>query len=828
MLKFNDYFMILENYNQMKTLFMKEVGQDVHEVVAKGDSYEYLFLKILIGVDDHYTKLCTDPKIQATYGDNIKINEEKERSMRSYLGMFTKMLYDEYCPLEIIKDISTYILQNKTNLRLTVKNNVTGDTQVLSNLLDIFKFKEKVEESGDNRLAYEILTDAIRDTEKEKKLTSFINEMPSILKQQFKIDANRAKLNDIYNIYEDLEPKYKQAIYSTFFGDGNTTGKISRYKNADEFLKDFNTLINNRSNFDIDKIKDEIINTIGAKLLVCDYKNKYIIADIWNHDASNKLGEPSSWCISYNNNSSYWNNNYMDYHTDRKMFFIWNFNLEQSNPLSKIAANINSDGSLNLVCDKNDKCIDGKFKEYLKEYKIKTSFLKTPISEEERVFKHKEITIQTLKQNIFGTVDINDNNYKEEIINRLDLCKENNIDISSYTLSTAINSLISNIHSSSPLRNEIEIYNICLDELGVDEYKNDLFSYFITKPNISKRPIQENAIKPLYDLFIRLGKKINLTHLEQHLNEFEFLDNIPFIKNAIIKEIEEKLYSGNYNARYLSTYINIFGHEYLDNNFDIFFNDELSKNITNDVGITILAKIVGVQTKNNFLKKLNDIGISFNKLDHLTYDTISKTTGLNETVFTEDNYDYILDVLIVDSGVYYEESYDNYKAIIKEFLNNNRKYNHIIFSKYNSHYTPLAVKFFLTFDIDISDCPYGMLYEKDTYQKYYDNKSTIFLYDVLNNKVEFSKKEDFGDFTKLIFKENMYVGKENIDIINEILDITPTLDISIDLSLEDISVNIPLCEAIVKYEVLKDDTLFKSVLDNKVKKIREMYHYIFK
>ncbi len=838
MLNFNEYVSLNENFNQMVSI-MKKHGVNAGpgmlnveggiEMYSKGADLLSELLRGDLLPGEYIKKKVSDKKTQDLYG-NLEIDEERERVMRPYLGMFTKMVYDENCPINIVGDIATYIMSNKNNLKLTVKNNVTGESQVLSNLLDIFKYKEHIKENGDTRPAYEIITDAIRDTNKERNLTSFINEMPSILKQQFKIDNNRKKLNDIFNIYDDIENEHKKAIHTTFFGDGsNTTGKISRYKNADEFLKDFNTLINNRSNFDIDKIKDEITSTPGAKLLVCDYKNKYIIADIWTHSTSNKLGEPSSWCISYKNDD-FWHDNYMGYSLNRKMFFIWNFNLEQTNPLSKIAANINHDGSLNLVCDKNDKSIDYTFEEYLKEHKIKTSFIKTPISEEEFKIKKNDYTLHTLRANIFNTVDINDNNYKEEIINRLDLCKENNIDVTSYKLSLAIHNLVSYVYSSSRYRYEIEIYNICLDEFGVDDYMNDLFSLFLTSPNISRQPIPQDAIKPLCDLYERLGSNIDLNILEEHLNEFEFLDSIPVIKNAIIKEIEKKLYTKYIGQDTKCKYIDILGFQYMDDNFDNFFYDFIGNNITDEIGILILKKIAGKQTKNNFIKKLNDIGVLFNKADFLSYEKISNTTGVNKTVFNVNNYDCILGIFIIDS-VY--DKIDNKQSIIKEFLGNNKKYNCSILLKYNSYYVPLAVKFLLSFDIDISDCSYGMPYKPTTYQKYYNNKITIFLYDILHNKVEISVKEDFGNFIQLIFTENMYVGEENIKIINQILDITPTLDISIDLSLEDISKNIPLCEAIVKYDVLKDNSLFQSVIipssqSNKVKKIREMYNYLFK
>lgn len=98
------------------------------------NSDAYQLMRILIGPDINFKAVSHNVKFNDLYG-NIEVNEEKERIMRPYLGMFAKMLYEEKCDLDILSDISQYILNNKATLnQLKVKNNHTWELTVVKSI----------------------------------------------------------------------------------------------------------------------------------------------------------------------------------------------------------------------------------------------------------------------------------------------------------------------------------------------------------------------------------------------------------------------------------------------------------------------------------------------------------------------------------------------------------------------------------------------------------------------------------------------------------------------------------------------------------------------
>ncbi len=382
MYKFNDYYSINENLSQLKSLVKKsgssqvDNGYGTENGVSK-DGDDYQLLSLMISPDEKHKASAKGD----VYGD-IEINPEKERVMRPFLGLIGKMYYEEKCGLDVLKIIINWIIDNKQNLNtLVLKNNKTGENYNLTNILDIFKFKQQI---NDGRPAYEILTDAIRDKGGSDKVKEWVNKMPSLLKSFFKEVENYKKLESLLKLYDNLSEQNKNVIYRTFFGDGVSKGKISRFKNASDFLKSFKTDIQNCNNdFNIETIKKEILETKSAKLLVCDYEKGYIVADIWDYKASQKLGEVNNWCISYG--ASYWYETYMNYDSGNKMYFIWNFNVDSSNSYSHMGLCIRDGGSVKAFHDKFDNSINI---DVLDKFGIEKNFI-GQVTEEE--YNYKEL-----------------------------------------------------------------------------------------------------------------------------------------------------------------------------------------------------------------------------------------------------------------------------------------------------------------------------------------------------------------------------------------------------------------------------------------------------
>lgn len=804
MLKFNEYSLITENFNQMKSLFVKNSGQELTDIIINANSDEYKLLQVLIGTDNKYTKLCTDPKIQATYGDNIKINEEKERSMRSYLGMFTKMYYEENCSLDTIKSIVYYILANKATInKLPVKNNITGETQILSNLLDIFKFKDSIKASGDNRPAYEIITDAIRDKDKSSVVLDFINLMPGILRKEFRNnDDTYNKLSDLLNTFQTLNDDIKSSIHKTFFGNNETTGKISRYKTSEHFLKDFETMILNSSDdFNIDIIKNKILNTRGAILIECNYEHNYIIADIWSYKASNILGEPSSWCISYDDDSSYWFNSYMGLDYERKMYFIWNFNILTTNQLSKLGANINNDGSVNLVCDKNDISVnETRFLDYLNDYNIDKSFLKKKITKAEETFRTNDKVYQNLfNENMFE--NITSSNIKTELPKILKIMKSKGIITSPKLLSDAVSVKVVRLVPE-------EIYfiiNKFIDTFGVSvDYANDLFTMLLIML------VREDCVitNEIYKLYKRLGNNINYELLDGnfYINiKHKLKNDLPKLYTLISNHAKNTFYE---NGRYSQIFFETITLEQLDNDFDAFFNMGVISHFTNRIFQKVVNDGREIKTKNNFLQKLNDIGCDFTSI-RSGKSSLQKISGFYTT-----NYDYKLNYKEVLDSISYIYEDDENNSLKKMLILNKNNIDNVIENTPDYFFKNNIVRFYNKFGMDISELNFYDDIESYKDTSIYKTNIESYFKCIIDKKITFNEYTT-NPFYQDLFDNNYYENyKEYIDKIIENKTVVLNNKKYMSLSKNIITQNIQLVKKMVTNDLYNKYILYHSVTTN--------------
>jgi hypothetical protein len=325
-------------------------------------------LEILLSPDDKYTSIDNDDKYNELYGE-IKINKEKELKNKYLIGLFSKLYKEKEATLNSLKNILNEIDNNRNKLnRLEIKNNKTGETIQLSNILNIFNYK-----GMDNRKLDKVLLDSFRDLNKKINTFEWVRYMPNTLRKQY--DSNPNKLNDIVNSdeFKELSKDKQDNIYKKyFFGEGDKLGKISKYKDLNTFINDLQLEINNiLEGVDHDSILNKIINTKDTKL-VYD-KDNIIVAEIFTYGSSQELGEKSSWCISYDEDM--WNN-YMELDEFKTMYFLWNFNLPFSDNKSKIGINVNLDKTFNAVYLKNDEAFKNNFNDYCQEYNIDLNIFK--------------------------------------------------------------------------------------------------------------------------------------------------------------------------------------------------------------------------------------------------------------------------------------------------------------------------------------------------------------------------------------------------------------------------------------------------------------------
>jgi hypothetical protein len=383
----NYFEYIKENYNQALSLGQK-ANIDINPV-----------LEFLIG---GYTTVTTDKY-------PIPYNVDNERKFRVYIGLFTRLYIENDQDLTVLFPIHDWIHNNPKGV-LYIRNNNDNSVTPLNNILDIYKLVEK---NNDGRTASETLSDAIIDFNKNRVAQSWIKEMPSILKQEIKIPENMERFRDIMLLYYDLPEDDQKVIYSKFFGNGGSTGKISAYKSITNFLNDISSIVKSY-NLTFDDLLGIVNSRKDVDIIYQDIEKQILAVSVHTFEASNILGEKTSWCIS--REKSYFDNYYNKGYD--QLVFIFNFS-EPDVLMSKIGVNMNINNSFGTAHDKNDDRLEeDEVLAYLKKYDIPAD----TINYHETEISRMVVDINEKNVNTIHAIFRSDNNeYKKLCVDILDI-----------------------------------------------------------------------------------------------------------------------------------------------------------------------------------------------------------------------------------------------------------------------------------------------------------------------------------------------------------------------------------------------------------------------
>jgi hypothetical protein len=302
-------------------------------------------------------------------GDKVKYVDTAE----GYVGLFTKLHFQENVPVENLKTLLNQILSLKDYLTMLPKPITQYDN-------------------------YEKITDDLRDLNSKKHINSWLKEMSGILKNEYKNlpDDLKNKFSDLILTWMNLEEDVRDSIYKLYFRSDSTAGKISLFKTFKLFLDDLSVKINSATEgFEFEDITKKIKKT-SAQITYSDFDKQIIIAYIPDAKTSVELGS-SSWCISYK-----YGNHWETYNALRlltKQYFIWNFNFPYSDSLSMVALTVDKEGVITYIHKKDDQSMLGNaYQEYFKKWGIKQSIFK-PLSSKELKDRELQIKYQKLLDN---------------------------------------------------------------------------------------------------------------------------------------------------------------------------------------------------------------------------------------------------------------------------------------------------------------------------------------------------------------------------------------------------------------------------------------------
>lgn len=290
--------------------------------------------------------------------DYLKIREML-KGKDGYVGLFTKLFYEDGIPLDSLKNLLNDIQRYKEYLQFLPKPITQYDD-------------------------FEKIYDDLRNLESQKYVNYWLREMPANLKNDYKNTDDDVKktFSNVVNSWSKLDAETRESIYRLFFGKSGVTGKISSFKDFKTFSDDFSVKVNSASGgFEYEKVLKHIKNT-SAQIVYEDYDKQIIAAFIPDKKTSKELGKDSSWCISYQDDFRNRWDSYNSLENMSKQYFIWNFNYPFSDDKCMIALTIDSEGKVSYIHEKDDYSIMSTYQEYFKKWKIPGRVF-TPLSKTE-------------------------------------------------------------------------------------------------------------------------------------------------------------------------------------------------------------------------------------------------------------------------------------------------------------------------------------------------------------------------------------------------------------------------------------------------------------
>jgi ankyrin repeat protein len=181
-----------------------------------------------------------------------------------------------------------------------------------------------------------------------------------------------------------VDEKYQKSLHRVFFS------KIKDYKSLDQIIDaavNYIKSVNNNQFSKFIKKIDEVNGKFGQQngaRIVYD-QDGYLVIEVYSFIANRELNGHTSHCIA--RSGGYWDSYLEDYN---KQYYVYNFNLDPTDPNSVIGMTIKPDGTLKAAHNRPDSSVQGKFKEMMREWKIPFELF-APMTREEIEIKKKRI-----------------------------------------------------------------------------------------------------------------------------------------------------------------------------------------------------------------------------------------------------------------------------------------------------------------------------------------------------------------------------------------------------------------------------------------------------
>lgn len=454
---------LLENVDQAQKFMLQKYVLDNPEKKEEKEKFDAEFKK----------KMLESPEFKAK-------NSKPMKNTKKYAKLFPQWVLEDYTYLEKIlepnkgwtnvfikfyfDDLYTTLEKGETpviedrNLKKadieTLYNRIRTSGNLLQRLpKQIVEYDGRIEDGVEWNM--EKLNDDLEDLTVGAEAKKLVNHLKGDLRREYQRSDKQTK-DKISLIAKEF---YKLSVESqeTFIAAVSRHDSLADFiKGIDGYIKGVNNASTSKIVALIDDLNKKLGKSFGAEVVFMN--DNLIVFEVRSYNANTVLNSGTTHCIARPNGEgqSYWDSYVGGPDKYTKQYYIHNFNLPMSDPMSVIGTTIGQQGQIEYAQTKDNRPMD--LKKYCNKWSIPMDVFKTMTKEEAKAKAARAAAVKAIRQVGISIFD------KEEI-KRL----------------VALDANI-NTNNGEPLKNavvadDLELTKFLLDECGADASYSQAISY---------------------------------------------------------------------------------------------------------------------------------------------------------------------------------------------------------------------------------------------------------------------------------------------------------------------------------------------------------------
>lgn len=274
----------------------------------------------------------------------------------------------------------------------------------VSGIKAIDDYANHIPTADDQRPGFEILGDDIAKVELGRITKEFVDQLSGNIRDEYRraSDVIKDKVDGIAKAFDELgtDDDGKKDLEKNATLQKNFFSKISRYKTLSDVINNANNFLMASTNEGleklikaIDRINKRFGDINGVDIMYNDHD--FLIVEVKSYQANNALNSNTSHCIA--SNRGHWDSYVGGDSLYNKQYYIYNFNIPNSDNNSIIGITIEHGGTIRACHNKPDHDLKSNIKSILKkwesEYNIDDNLFRyfKPMTDDEKELKRRRV-----------------------------------------------------------------------------------------------------------------------------------------------------------------------------------------------------------------------------------------------------------------------------------------------------------------------------------------------------------------------------------------------------------------------------------------------------